>query len=196
MKKNYVSRFGALALALTFITTCMMGSTLARYTSEAVGTGAVAIAKWSPKVSGAGQPLDSANKFTFTLQETKNINDLVDPEAVAPGDTGKIDYEFSSNGSQVDIAGTVKIDTDALDSKIKDAIKFYSDADFKNPIEEKGIETSIIKANATTAETGSIYWRWEPTSTDANDNALGTATSLSGTEFTMTLSAVQVLNTP
>ena len=58
MKKRFnFGRLGALALALTLITTCLTGGTLAKYTSSTVGTGTATVAKWAVvlKANGTSQ---------------------------------------------------------------------------------------------------------------------------------------------
>ena len=46
MKKNHAARLGALALALTLVSTCLMGGTLAKYTTTVTGTATATVAKW------------------------------------------------------------------------------------------------------------------------------------------------------
>lgn len=52
-KKVYAARLGVTALALTLVTTCLMGSTLARYVTEVTGSATATVAKWSFKVNNS-----------------------------------------------------------------------------------------------------------------------------------------------
>lgn len=195
MKKNYVGKLGALALALTLISTGLMGSTLAKYASETVGTGTIAIAKWNVQMEAAGKtPTD--NKFTFTLAETKNENNNVAKTAVAPGDSGSIAYEFTDADTQVAYTSKIVIDTSKLDADIQKVIKFYSDDKFNTAIPTDGLTKTVALADVGKGTNkGTIYWRWE-TATDSADTTLGGKTiDAAKTEFTITLSAEQTIAT-
>lgn len=196
MRKNYVLKLGALALAVSLITTGMMGTTLARYADEAVGTGTVAIAKWGVELTGAGKT-PANGKFDFTLSETKNANGKVASGVVAPGDTGAIQYEIADNGTDVDYKCEVKIDTAGLDENIKGVIKFYTDTDYKTPLLDAGISKTVLTSDTDRGLTGTIYWRWETPDQggDSKDTALGTGGyDSSKTTFTVTLSAEQIIS--
>lgn len=196
MKKNYVAKLGALALALSLMTTGMMGSTLAKYASEAVGTGSVAVAKWNIAFK-ADDKAPTENKIAFTLAETKNTNSNVSTDAVAPGDEGVIKYEITDEGTDVAYKCNVKVDTSKLAEGIQGVIGFYEDAGYSTKLGDEGISKTVA-ANAETADrglTGNIYWRWETTN-DAADTTVGTTEfTEANTKFTITLSAEQVVDT-
>lgn len=197
MRKNYVLKLGALALAVSLITTGMMGTTLARYADEAVGEGTVAIAKWGVELTGAGKK-PAAGKFDFTLSETKNENAKVASGVVAPGDTGAIQYEIADNGTDVDYKCEVKIDTSDLDENIKGVIKFYSDDTYQNEFPVAGIPETVLNGDTNRGLKGTIYWRWETSTADGDlkDTAVGKTTfDAAKTKFTVTLSAEQILPT-
>ena len=48
-KKSIAGRLGMAAFALTLVTTCISGGTLAKYASEVTGTGTAVAAKWAFK---------------------------------------------------------------------------------------------------------------------------------------------------
>ncbi len=50
MKKNYLSRIGAFLLMSTMITSCFVGSTFAKYTSQGEGGDTARVAKWGVEV--------------------------------------------------------------------------------------------------------------------------------------------------
>ena len=72
-EKKFTARIGVLALALTLVSTCLLGGTLARYASDITGTGTANIAAWKVAFSqgnGAAETTD----FAFTLAGTKTAN--------------------------------------------------------------------------------------------------------------------------
>ena len=50
-RKSQASRLGVLALALTLVTTCLTGGTMAKYVTEVTGNATAAVAAWSFKVN-------------------------------------------------------------------------------------------------------------------------------------------------
>lgn len=194
MKKNYVAKLGALALAVSLITTGMMGTTLARYADESVATGTVAIAKWNVT-------LDNSQTETFNLADTKdtmfNANN-VNSGTVAPGDRGKLELSIVDAGTDVAYKYSVKLDTTNFTGDNKPNIKFYSDADCKiawadTVDEEVALATGGKTAATTTDKT--IYWKWDEDNSAPNntkDTNVG-ANYADDLTFTVTLSAEQII---
>ncbi|RJW37567.1 hypothetical protein DXC92_20970 [Clostridiales bacterium TF09-2AC] len=197
MRRNNVVKLGAFALALTLITTSMMGSTLAKYVSEAEGTGTVAIAKWGVTPKDIEGNDISGSTFDFTLAGTKKKNDNVQADVVAPGDTGEIKYVIEDKGTEVGYTCKVELDTSQLDSDIGAVIKFYTSDDFSaaSIVKDNKVANKTVGADATDAADrgleGSIYWRWE-TDTDTADTGLG-MTPPANQKFTLKLSAEQII---
>ena len=67
MKKNHAARLGALALSLTLVSTCLMGGTLAKYTTTVTGTATATVAKW---VFNAYDATDNTKQFNVKLTDT------------------------------------------------------------------------------------------------------------------------------
>lgn len=44
-KKSYAARLGVLAVALSLVTACLLGGTMAKYVTEVTGTGSATVAK-------------------------------------------------------------------------------------------------------------------------------------------------------
>ena len=109
MKKNRTMKIATLMLALTLITCCFVGSTFAKYTSEATGTATATVAKWD--VTVADVTLGTAEQnFTFdlfkTITDTKEGTPKADGQSVAdnviaPGTSGTFTIELTNN-SEVD----------------------------------------------------------------------------------------------
>lgn len=187
MKKDSVKRLGMAALALTLITTCLMGGTLAKYTSSVNGTGTVAVAKWSFK-AGEGTNAAKTDAFTFSLADTKDANVSVSSSKVAPGDKGKVSIKVDASGSEVGVNYTIKVD--GL-STTNDVVKFYSDSAYTTAIPADGYTGTIALADVDTAATTDIYWKWVTASAngDAADTTIGE--SAPSETFTVTVTGTQ-----
>lgn len=196
MKKNYITRLGALALTLTFITTCMLGSTLARYVSEAVGTAKANIAAWKVVMKSGSDEIKNGT-FDLTLAGTKVENDLVSSGAVAPGDTGVFEISLDGSGSEVAYDYTISIDSANL-TETAGNIKFYTDAQFST--EWKDVEATRVEAGSGAEVKKEVYWRWlgdEGDTQNANDTTAGiaaAATDAADLEFTVKMTAKQVIS--
>ena len=191
MKKLHAARLGALALTLTLISTCLAGGTLARYTSEATGTGTANIAAWKVTLKQEkGIPVESSEDYTFKLADTKDENNFVTTDAVAPGDTGKIEIKIDGSQSEVAYEYKIVLNTDSF-TATKGNIKFYEDAKYQTPWNNM---TSFVEANSGNVGGSvdkAIYWKWEGTGNDTNDTTAGNAAE--DLKFTVTLTAQQSL---
>lgn len=205
-KKSIAARLGIAAFALTLVTTCMTGGTLAKYASEVTGTGTAAAAKWDVEMKAdanktAATTVQSGN-FTFTLDSTQSGNAahaLVAENKVAPGSTGSVALQINVKATnEVKTGGSFEIDTTNLNGL---PIKFYEDASFTKEItmtDKKGTVTSTTTVAPETAGTIDqvIYWRWDTTSTDTADTTIGkkaTDAERTGT-FTIKMTAEQKLS--
>lgn len=201
-KKSIAARLGLAAFALTLVTTCMTGGTLAKYASEVSGTGTVAAAKWDVEMKAdanktAATTAQSGN-FTFALDSTQSGNDshaLVAENKVAPGSTGSVALQINVKATnEVKTGGSFEIDVTSLNGL---PIKFYKDASFSQEItfsSNKATVTSATTVAPLTAGTINqvIYWKWDTTSTDTADTTLG-KNATSGT-FTIKMTAEQQLS--
>lgn len=162
-KKVYAARLGVTALALTLVTTCLMGSTLARYVTEVTGSASAAVAKWSFKASEA----EGSTNFTdIDLGRTAYTDTTIADKVIAPGTSGSFDIVIDGTGSDVGIDYEIKL-------KAADGITFPNDMVFStkaitdaNPGENfsKFIETPVessIDYSAAMKETVTIYWAWD-----------------------------------
>ena len=192
MKKKFTARIGVLALALTLVSTCLLGSTLARYVSDITGTGTANIAKWNVALSQGGTPQTA--DFNFTLAGTKDANANVDANAVAPGDKGKIEVKIDGTGSEVAYEYKIALDTSAFTTTTGN-VKFYSDAAYQNVWTNDSDYTKVALADVGTAVNKTIYWRWEnDDANNANDTTAGKAAA--DLSFSVKLSAQQTIETP
>lgn len=168
MKKKTVGRLGVVALALTLISTCLMGGTLAKYTTEVTGTGSATVAKWSFKAN------DQTATFTdIDLASTAYTN--VAAKKIAPGTEGSFDIKLDASGSEV----AVKYEIAFSNLKNKPAnLKFYTNeacTDEITDLTSKTLTDTIELADVETPVTKTIYWKWayETNSGDAADTNAG-----------------------
>lgn len=191
-KKSYASRLGVLAVALTLVTTCLVGGTMAKYTTTAEGTGSGTVAKFDVGIQVNGKDLAKSaveipNLFT-TGREAGNGTNVVENK-LAPGTSGYFDLSVTNNSEVKINVSDVKVDVIAGSADIpmqfgvtgtdvislpekgfvkQDAIAAKIKAEFNNSID--------WTANAN-SKTVRIWWQWAPGTTDAEhatDTALGT----------------------
>lgn len=195
MRKNYVLKLGALALAVSLITTGMMGTTLARYADEAVGEGTVAVAKWNVT-------LNKPTEKTFTLAGTKKTNGNVGADVVAPGDTGVLAFSITDKGTDVAYKYSITVDANEL-STAGVNIKFFTDEKCETSWTDiKNVEVKLAADSQKTpemTETGKIYWKWVEDNTvkegeNRNNDTLAGVVDNTDLKFTVTLSAEQIIS--
>ncbi|WP_050637366.1 hypothetical protein [Candidatus Stoquefichus sp. SB1] len=107
-KKSIAGRLGMAAFALTLVTTCISGGTLAKYASEVTGTGTAVTAKWAFK---AGSTEGAESITTFKLGETDNSATIA-KERIAPGSTGTVPLYYDLSGTEVktNLKISIKVD--------------------------------------------------------------------------------------
>lgn len=192
MKKKAIGRLGVLALALTLISTCLMGGTLAKYTADVTGSGSATVAKWSFKAN------EQTTSFTdINLANTAYTN--VAKEKIAPGTQGSFDIKIDASGSEVAVDYTIKL------SEFKNRptnLKFYSDEacteanEIKDFANYKGLDGTIAFNAADKAVTKTVYWKWdyETNSGDTSDTTDGTKAEKM--TFTITITGTQATPVP
>jgi hypothetical protein len=153
-KRSYVTRLGVLALALTFLTTCLVGGTLAKYTTTVAGTGSATVAKWSFKAN------NQTETFTVDLASTAYTN--VANKKIAPGTQGSFAIEIDASGSEVAVDYSIAFSD--IENKPEN-LKFYSDDEFKSEITDftsyTGLNDTIALEDVSSAVTKTIYWNWD-----------------------------------
>jgi len=96
-RSNKITRFTALALLFTLMSTCLLGGTLAKYTTAVSGSDTARVAKWnfsSTNLSGANSI--GLFKTSYTGTGTKVTVDSSDSsKLVAPGTTGSVTFAFT-----------------------------------------------------------------------------------------------------
>lgn len=175
-KKVYAARLGVTALALTLVTTCLMGSTLARYVTEVTGSANATVAKWSFNVN------DSAGSTAFTdIDLGKTVaydSTTIKADVIAPGTSGSFDIVIDGTGSEVGIDYEIELKA-AADTTFPDDMVFSTEAITGDNSGKKFIEfiavpvkNSIDYSDNLNAmkKTVTIYWAWAFDENDTKDN--------------------------
>lgn len=150
--KKYSGRLAAAAVALTLVSTCLLGGTMARYTTTVEGKGTATVADWQFKVN------EETENFTVALEDGSGTT--ADGKLV-PGSEGSFEIRIDGTGSEV------AIDYEAVFSNIKNKpanLKFYSDSAYATEIADLSAYQDVkgtIEADAADKKaTHTIYWKW------------------------------------
>lgn len=207
-KRNVVGLLGKTAVALTLISTCLVGGTLAKYTSEVTGTGTAITAKWAFK---AGSSEGASTITPFTLGET--TDGVVAKERIAPGSNGTIPIYYDLTGTEVETQLKISIkvnDKSKLPTNFKMSLggTVKTQADFTNDTYIEfykttlGVDSSTHVVLASSAKgNATINWEW-PYESGTSDAEKATEDSVDtvygeGAEtaiFTVKVEAVQLTN--
>ena len=207
MTKNRSMRIAVLVLALALITCCFVGTTFAKYASEATGTSNTAtVAKWSIDVNGdeiavasTGSPATVDFDIFDTAWSTNGSSeDNVADGVVAPGTSGSFNFEVTNN-SEVTAKYYV---TFALVENAKNVPIEYSlngtdgwtkDVATLSMTEGNAVELEFSDA-PTADKTVSLYWRWAFVGDDTVDTDLGVLaqTAAPTVKISATVYAIQV----
>lgn len=208
-KKSYTARLGALALALTVVTTSLMGGTLAKYTSTVEATGTATVAKWNVTLK-----VNNSVSEKFNLADTITKDDTgVAAEKIAPGTTGSIPIAIDLADTEVATKVVVEISVDDI-NKIPTNFKMnvqgddvsVNDLKFDNKdtfIEIYSVDLPADKASTFKKEDISIEWEWPfvTGTTEAEEtkgNAADTADGKNATDavYTIKVTATQLDQDP
>ena len=113
-KKSYTARLGALALALTMVTTCLTGGTMAKYVTTVSATGSATVAKFDVDIKGNDTSFltNTQDIEFFSTHWYPPVNDGVKESKLAPGVYGYFDIVVTNKSdvlvkvSDVDIRAT------------------------------------------------------------------------------------------
>ena len=192
MKKNHAARLGALALALTLVSTCLMGGTLAKYTTTVTGTATATVAKW---VFNANDANSTSKTFAVSLEDT-TLNDKVTEKKIAPGTDGSFAIVINAVGSDVALDYTIAFSD--IQNKPSN-LNFYSDEEFKTKIDNlvgySKLDGSIgIKDEKTVTKT--IYWKWPYEGVDGANDSTDTVSGEAAEKMTFTITVTGTQQDP
>ena len=166
-RKSHVVRLGVLALALTLVTTSLLGGTMARYVTEVTGTATATVAAWSFKANE-----QTATMSNIDLASTAYDATTIADGKIAPGTSGSFKIALDGSGSGVGIEYAIKIAAaggttlpDDLTFKV-DNIAYTLGDEIEGNIDYNA-SASSMKKDVT------LQWEWpfdENDDKDTNDN--------------------------
>lgn len=177
--KKISGRLAGAAIALTLVTTCLLGGTLAKYTSTVSGTASAKVAAWSFDVTQNGATIQNTN---IDLATTAYTETTLKSGVIAPGASGAFDLVIDGTGSDVGIEYTYTIKA-ATDSTIPKG--FVIRVDNKDYVLNSTSDAVTIPYSAVQNDmkkTVPVVWLWAydknsngvPASDDADDTTFGT----------------------
>lgn len=192
MKKRFnFGRLGALALALTLVTSCLTGGTLAKYTTSVDGTGTAMVAKWAFKAGNAVGSSSFVEK-SLDLKDTTVDENVIASGKIAPGVKGELPIYVDLSGTEV--ATEIKITISVEGDNTLPKNLYFINSDNKkikaSELTADGMVFNTVSLTATEAaeykdENLSISWEW-PYETEAGDGTKTEGDSVdtnSGEEF-------------
>lgn len=168
-KRSYVSCLGALAVAMTLVTTSLTGGTMAKYATEVTGSATATVAAWSFKANGEDTTMmgiDLGNTANRVSYNEKTIKEGV----IAPGTEGSFEIVVDGTGSEVGIKCSIKISNDDGANGIPDGFIFNVDGKpytLGTPIEETIAYDETAEAMKKTI---TVTWEWPNGNDTASNN--------------------------
>ncbi len=108
-KKKIVSRILLVIVALTLISFCFIGTTLARYTSENSGSASTGVAKWDISMS-----LEDSGTFTFDSAKLSPSMDDYAAGSDRVNGTGRVLLATIENKGDVSATVTIAVDDESV----------------------------------------------------------------------------------
>jgi len=198
--EKLMKRFGAVAFALTVASSCIVGGTLAKYTTTVAGTGSAIVAKWAPSFKAGTNGGAFRDSINVKLTDT-SLNSKVADDKIAPGTDGSFSVEVS-RGANTEVGFTYSVSISDLNNRPAN-LMFYKDSGFTTPLTESGGVYALTSGDAHIMPTGTpdkdtltVYWKWPyevdteassaAESRDAADSEVGNKATASEAAATMT----------
>lgn len=213
-KKSNTARLGALALALTMVTTCLTGGTMAKYVTTVSATGSATVAKFDVDIKGNGIEFTSEKiDNLFTTGWNAPVTGGVKKDMLAPGVYGYFDIVVENNSEVMVKISNVEI-TPANNGKIRMNFALTEDKVVEKPsafdiesevaLEDKiveGLKGDIGWQDSDKSKKVRVWWTWDVGGSDDN-NIADTVIGSYGTGtpptygLTISITAEQVVSTP
>lgn len=203
-KRSKAARLGVLALAMSLVTVCLLGGTMAKYVTTLGGNATATAAAWSFKLTDKnGNALSDLQTINLGATGVRNAYtpETIKENVIAPGTEGSFDIVLDAAGSEVGVNYTVAIE-EAIesetnsDAKIPDDILFstteFSDQNTGSVLNKFEITDGTIAYTDTKEDmkkTITVYWKWtfdDSSDVDAKDER---DTKLSGKNFKLKITA-------
>ena len=160
MKKSTLGRVGLLTLVLCLTSVCLLGGTLAKYTTTITGTGSGTVASWNFTANS------EASAYGFTLAGTGTSSKIL------PGDSGTFDIALSNTS---DVAADYTI---ALSSLPENMTFKLTDTNGTVITTSNHIEGTLAQANGSAKVT--VYWAYTDIETPPDNKSLSLTATVTG----------------
>lgn len=142
-----------LAILIAIVLSFIGGQTFSKYITEVRGEGIAEVARWSFKVNGQDEEVQTIN-----LASTCNNETLIDNK-IAPGTEGNFKIIVDGTGSDVGIDYSIKFENESTKPQ---NLKFKYDEKEYNSIAElqKDLTGTINTNDPEKTKTLSIDWKW------------------------------------
>lgn len=111
-KRSYVSCLGALAVAMTLVTTSLTGGTMAKYATEVTGSATATVAAWSFKANDQEVTMTGIDLGSTANRASYNEGTIKEG-VIAPGTKGSFEIVVDGTGSEVGIDYSIMISNDS-----------------------------------------------------------------------------------
>lgn len=174
-KRSYVSCLGALAVAMTLVTTSLTGGTMAKYATVVTGSATATVAAWSFKATQKDETTEITNINLGSPENRKNYAaGTVRDGVIAPGTEGDFDIVINGVGSDVGIEYSLLIKP-AIDSNLPDGFMVKVDGnEYDLSLGEKVAKVTgkiaYDEDSVNMKKTVNVSWTW-PIGENTDDNA-------------------------
>lgn len=192
-KKNLLLRSAGVLMGVSILSTCVLGGTLAKYTTSGTGTAEATVAKFDVKLNE--QTLSSESELTLNLFNTIFENDgsgvatkqedEVTSGKIAPGTSGKEEIKVKNAGEVAIKYNITLAQNSGADTELLNCLKFSTNGeDWKSLSDPELTFTGFDDGGKTLAigapeDTQTLYWKWDFEGDDTTDTKLGNAASSS-----------------
>ena len=170
MKTNKIFRIAAILLMAVVLTTCVIGSTFAKYTNVVNATAdSATVATWDVQITTDGSTdVESFDLFATIKDSNGTTEEDVANDKIAPGTSGEFQFKIK-NASEVTAKCTVTLNVTNNNIPIEFS---FDGVNYNKSNTEYSVEN--LAAESAAATTVTVKWRWAFTGNDG-DTDLGTA---------------------
>ena len=170
-----------LTLLLVVLTLGIGGYTYAKYRTSIRGGGQVDVAKWSFKVNGDSEDLETIQLFE-TIDESKLVNGKI-----APGTSGEFTINIDGTGTEVGIDYHIKFENEQ--NKPTNLVYYYENQKY-NSLSEIGpaVNGTIFADDEDKIRDITIQWEWQYQTGDVDEidtnDAIDTQEGIANLDYT------------
>ncbi len=142
-----------LAILIALVLSFIGGQTFSKYITEVRGEGIAEVARWSFKVNGQDEEVQTIN-----LASTCNNETLIDNK-IAPGTEGTFKIVVDGTGSDVGINYTIKFENES--TKPQNLKFIYNEKEYNSITElQEDLKGTINANDQEKTKTLNIKWKW------------------------------------